>query len=174
MEFCVWLINFRAFRLPGSFIRFCKPIDITVSVYFNSNKTTFYSQLRDSAEIIIIIIKNKVLRKWRIVQFLFCTGTAVLKYCTQSKTNLSRNYYNYYNYYYCYFYRNNLGFLNITCYCIEREKLPSSGLELPQNISAAMALTAENYTWNILWIIVSVSKHRVSSGEWWILGRETP
>ena len=95
MEFCVWLINFIAFRLPESFIRLCKPIDITVSVQcFNCNKTTFYSQLRDSAEIIIIIIiKSKVLRKRRIVQFFFCTGTLVLKYCTQSKTNLSRNYY---------------------------------------------------------------------------------
>jgi hypothetical protein len=170
MEFCVWLMNFIAFRLLESLIRFCKPIDITVSVgCFNCNKTTFYSQLRDSAEIILIIIKSKVLRKWRIVQFFFCTGTVVLKYCTQSKTNLNINYYDYY-----YHYRNNLGFVNVTCFWSEREKLPSSGLELHQNISAAMALAAENYTWSMLWIIVSVSKHRISSGEWWILGRETP
>jgi len=90
-----------------------------------------------------------------------CTGTVVLKYCTQSKTNWSRNYY----YYYYYHHRNNLGFLNITCYCSEREKLPSSGLELPQNISAAMALTAKHHTRSILRIIVSFSKHRISSGE---------
>jgi len=155
-------------QIAWKLIRFRKPIDITVSVRcLNCHKTTFYSQLRDSAEIILIIIKSKILRKWRIVQIFFCTGTVVLKYCTQSKTNWSR-------YYYYYYHRNNLGFLNITCYCSEREKLPSLGLELPQNISAAMALTAENYTRSILRIIVSVSKHRISSGEWWIRRHETP
>jgi len=150
-------MNFRALRLPESFIRFCKSIDITVSIWcFNCNKTAFYSQLRDSAEIILIIVKSKVLRKWCIVQFFFCTGTVLLKYFTHSKTNLSRNYCYYYYYYYYHYHhhhhhhshhhRNNRGFLNITCYCSEREKLTSSGLDLPQNISAAMALTAENYT----------------------------